>query len=302
MRIEKKAALIASAVAFLLLIIKLSTAIISGSVALLASAIDSLLDIAISIFNYFALHTADKEADERFNYGRGKIEAIAAVVEGVLIILSGLYILYLSVDKIIYKAVPQHMDLAIYVMVASTIITLSLVLFLLHIAKKTNSLVIKADALHYKADLLANGGILFSLALIYFTNWYIVDAITGLVIALYIIKSAYSLIKEGTLMLLDVALEPELVEKIEEAIKVQKGVMSFHWLKTRRSGHDVFVNVHIVFDHEISLMKAHVISDRVDREIQAIDPKFNWIINIHLDPYDDSQTIIQNCPLISSLR
>ena len=302
MRIEKKAALIASSVAFILLVIKLITAIISGSVAILASAIDSLLDIAISVFNYFALHTADKQADERFNYGRGKMEAIAAVIEGVLIILSGLYILYLSIDKIVYNAIPEHIELSIYVMIASTVITFALVLFLLNIAKKTNSLVIKADALHYQADLLANGGILFSLALIYFSNWYIVDAITGIIIALYIIKSAYALIKEGTLMLLDVALEPELVEKIEEAISNQKGVTSFHWLKTRRSGHDIFVNVHIVFNHEISLLKAHVISDRVDRHIEAIDPKFNWNINIHLDPYDDSQTIIQNCPLISSLR
>ena len=302
MRIEKKAALVASSVAFILLVIKLITAIISGSVAILASAIDSLLDIAISIFNYFALHTADKEADERFNYGRGKIEAIAAVVEGVLIILSGLYIFYLSIDKIIHKAVPQFIDLSMYVMLVSTLITLGLVLFLLNIAKKTDSLVIKADALHYKADLLSNAGILFSLGLIYLTNWHIIDAIVGIVIAVYIIYSAYTLLKEGTLMLLDVALEPEIVEQIKEAITAQNEVTSFHYLKTRRSGHDVFVNVHIVFNHEISLVRAHVISERVDTQIEAIDPKLNWNINIHLDPYDDSQTIKQNCPLISSLR
>ena len=302
MRIEKKAALLASAVAFVLLIVKLITAFLSGSVAILASAIDSLLDIAISIFNYFALHTADKEADERFNYGRGKIEAIAAVIEGAFIIVSGLYILYLSIDKIIDNAIPQHLDISIYVMLFSTLITFALVYFLLHIAKKTNSLVIKADALHYKTDLLTNIGILFSLALIYFTQWFIVDAIVGIIIAIYIIYAAYALIKEGILMLLDVALEPDLVEKIEEAISNQDEVTSFHWLQTRRSGHDVFVNVHIVFNHEISLLKAHIISERVDNRIKAIDSKFNWNINIHLDPYDDSQTIIQNCPLISSLR
>ena len=299
MRIEKKAALVASFVAFILLVIKLITGIISGSVAILASAIDSLLDIAISIFNYFALHTSDKQADDRFNYGRGKIEAIAAVIEGVVIIFSGLYIFYLSVDKILEQSQPHHITISIYVMLVSSLITFSLVWFLLHIAKKSNSLVIKADALHYKTDLITNIGILVSLFIIHLTHWYIIDAIVGIFIAIYIIYSAYELIKEGTLMLLDVALEPEMVSKIEDAIKSQPEVTSFHYLMTRRSGNDIFVNVHVVFNHEISLLRAHVISDRIDIKIEAIDSKFSWSINIHLDPFDDSKSIMV-CPLVTS--
>lgn len=194
------------------------------------------------------------------------------------------------------------MQLSIIVMLVSTFITLALVLFLLRVAKKSNSIVIKADALHYKTDLLTNIGILFSLAVISLTDWYLIDAITGIVIAIYIIYSASTLIKDGVLMLLDVALEPELVTQIENAINSQEEIESFHYLKTRRSANDIFVNVHIVFNHEISLLKAHTISERVDVNIEKIDPSFTWNINIHLDPYDDSQTIIQNCPLISSQR
>jgi ferrous-iron efflux pump FieF len=300
MRIEKKAALVASFVACILLVLKLITGIISGSVAILASAIDSLLDIAISIFNYFALYTSDKKADDKFNFGRGKIEAIAAVIEGVIIIFSGLYILYLSISKILEQSKPEYVDISIYVMAISTIITFALVWFLLHIAKKSNSLVIRADALHYKTDLITNIGILFSLVVIHFTQWFIIDAVVGIIIAFYIIYSAYGLIQEGILMLLDVALEPEIIEKIEEAIKNQPEVTSFHDLKTRRSGNDIFINVHVVFNHKISLIRAHVISDRIDLKIEQIDPQFNWVINIHLDPFDDSKTTIQECPLVNS--
>ncbi len=288
MRIEKRAALTASAVAFLLLIIKFSTGIISGSVAILASAIDSLLDLAISIFNYFALSTSDKEADERFNYGRGKIEAIAAVIEGIIITISGVYILYLSADKILNKAEPSYIVESVIVMLVSTLITGSLVLYLMHVAKTSNSIVIKADALHYKTDLFTNGGILISLFVISLTDWFIIDAIVGIVIAIYIIYSAYGLIKEGTLMLLDVALEPEIVAKIVAIIDGQQGVTSHHWLKTRRSGSDIFISVHLVFNEDISLLKAHQISDKVSAKIKYIDTKSVWHLSIHLDPHDDS--------------
>lgn len=288
MRVEKKAALVASAIAFVLLIFKLAAGIISGSVAILASAIDSLLDIAISFFNFFALQTAEKEADERFNFGRGKIEAMAAVFEGVVITLSGLYILYLSINKLIHETKMEYLSQSIVVMVVSTLITLFLVLYLLRIAKVSNSMVIKADALHYKTDLLTNGGILLSLGLIYFTGWHIIDAIVGILIAFYIVFEASKLIKEGGLTLLDVALDPEMVQKIISIIKKQQDLTSYHWLQTRQSGKDIFVSVHLVFDEEISLLKAHTISDAIEAKIKKIDPRYNWRLNIHLDPHDDS--------------
>ena len=149
-------------------------------------------------------------------------------------------------------------------------------------------MVIKADALHYKTDLLTNGGILFSLGFIYLTDWYMIDSIVGIIIAFYIVYEASKLIKEGSLTLLDVALEPEMVEKIIDIINHQEDVTSYHWLKTRQSGKDIFVTVHLVFNEHISLLKAHTISDAIDAKIKKIDPHYNWYINIHLDPHDDS--------------
>ncbi len=291
MTIQRKATIISSTVAFLLVIIKLIVGLLSGSVAVIASAIDSILDFSVSLFNHFAVINSEKPADSRFNYGRGKIEALASVIEGSVITVSGVFILYQAIKKALYPEEISHLDISIIVMLISFVVTLFLVVFLNFVAKKSNSLLIKADALHYKTDLYSNGAILISLALIYVTNIGVIDSIIGGLIAIYIIYSAYEIIKEGTLILLDVSLEDELVEQIRTVIKSDSDVNNFHWLRTRKAGKYNFVDVHLVFNKQISLMEAHQISDRVEEQIKLLDEKSEWVIHIHLDPVDDSFAI-----------
>ena len=284
---QKKATLISSCVAAILTLMKLVIGIASGSVAVLASAVDSVLDMFVSIFNYFAISNSEKPADKTFNYGRGKIEALASVIEGTIITISGLYLLYQAVDKAINGHISQYLDISIYVMIASLIITISLVTYLNYVAKKTNSMVIKADALHYKTDVVSNVAVLVSLVLVTFTGYEIIDVFVGGGIALYIIYSSYELIHDGILVLLDRAVDEELVCKIEEIIKENDKVNAYHLLKTREAGHQTFVEVHLVFDCIITLMDAHRASDWIEDKIEKLDTKRNWIINIHMDPYDD---------------
>ncbi len=288
MTAQKKATVVSSSVAALLAIMKFVVGFISGSVAVLASAIDSLLDLTASLFNYYALHNSEKPADATFNYGRGKIEALAAVIEGSVITMSGLFILYESIKKVVVEEPILHIEVSFHVMLISFIVTIGLVWYLLRVAKATNNLVIKSDALHYKTDVLTNGGILISLGVIYLTDWGIVDSIVGGGIAIYIIYSAYQLLKEGVLMLLDRALDEEIVEKIKEIILKEELVSSYHYLKTRASGKSCFVDVHLVFNKQISLMEAHRTSDRIEFEISELDDDIDWIFSIHLDPVDDS--------------
>ena len=288
MSLQKSATVVASVVATILVIIKLVVGVLSGSAAVLASAIDSILDIAVSLFNYFAISKAEKAPSERFNYGLGKIEALAAVIEGTIITISGLFIFYKGAINIIEHKEITYLGSSLLVMIISIILTGALVLFLNYVYKKTQNMVIKSDALHYKTDLFSNSAVLASLAIIYFTGWHWIDGIFGIAIAIYIIKEAYELIKEGTLMLLDVALEDEIVEEIKKIISNQPEVTGFHYLKTRRSGNTNFVDVHVVFTPEISLMDAHRVSDKIEEEIKKLDPKSEWYIVIHLDPYDDS--------------
>ncbi len=289
MTLQKKATVVSSSTAIILIIIKLTVGILSGSVAVLASAIDSVLDLIVSAFNYFAINTSEKPADEEFNYGRGKVEALAAVIEGTVITISGIFIFYEAIKKAYHKEIVTHLDSSIIVMVVSLVLTIALVAFLNFVAKKTDNMVIKADALHYKTDVYSNGVILISLAVIYFTDFYLIDSIMGVAISLYIIYSAYEIIKDGVLILLDKALSNETVEKIKEIIQNEKEVKDYHFLKTRNSANTNFVDVHLVFDTGISLLQAHYAGDRVEDEIKKIDPKTDWVINVHLDPYDDSE-------------
>ncbi len=288
MTLQKKATMVASATATLLIILKLFVGILSGSVAVLASAIDSVLDLIVSAFNYFAITKSEQPANHKFNYGKGKIEALAGVIEGTIITVSGLFILYEAIRKSIIKQEITHLDVSIIVMAASLVITILLLLFLNYAAKKTGSMVVKSDALHYKTDVLSNGAVLASLVVFQITNWYLVDTIMGIVIALYIIHSAYQIIKDGVYILLDAALDEEIVDEIKKIIIEEKEISDFHYLKTRKSANTNFVDVHLVFSPGISLLRAHHAGDRIEENIKALIPNETWVINAHLDPYDDS--------------
>jgi ferrous-iron efflux pump FieF len=295
MSLEKIATLVSSFTALVLVSMKMVFGVLSWSIAVLSSAIDSVLDMFVSIFNYFAVKNAEMPADEHFNYGRGKIEALAALLEGIIIFLSWGYILYSSVFKFISKEEISYIGISLIVMWISFIITLALVYFLEYVAKKTRNMVIESDALHYKTDLLSTWGILLSLAVIYFTDLFFIDALVGFIIALYIMYSSVELIKKGFLMLLDIALEDEEVEKIINCIKQEKMVNDYHYLKTRRSWKTKFVEAHLVFTPVIKLLDAHNAADDIIKNIKLIDTDSQWVVNVHLDPYDDSKEHKNSC-------
>ena len=289
MRLEKKATVVSTSTAAVLVVMKMTVGILSGSIAVLASAIDSFLDLTVSLFNYFALHNAEKDPDEQFHYGRSKIEPLAAVIEGTVVSLSALFILYEALVKIAHPREMVHMTESIAVMIASFIITAFLVAFLNYVVKKTKNMVIKADALHYKTDLYSNGAVLMALVLISYTAEELIDPILGIGIAIYMIYSAIPIIKEGVLMLLDAALPQEDIEQIEEIIKSEQVITTYHYLQTREAGSHVFISVHAVFNVSISLYDAHLIADRVEAKIKDLFEDKKTHILIHMDPYDDSE-------------
>jgi len=284
---QKKATMVATAVATVLTVLKLVIGVLSGSVAVLASAIDSLLDMAISVFNFFAIKKSEENPNDIYQYGKGKIQAIAGVIEGTIITVSGLYIIYKAVEKWMGGAQVALLTPSIVVMLLSLAITYFLVKYLLQIAKKTDNIVIKADALHYQTDLWSNAAVLLSLVLVWMTGWSGIDALFGLGIGLFIIYSAYEIIRDGIEILLDRALDGDIVAKIGEAIAHHPKSTSYHWLKTRTDGTTNFVEFHLVLSPEMRLKEAHDITDEIEAEIMALDEKKRWLITPHYDPYDD---------------
>jgi ferrous-iron efflux pump FieF len=284
---QKRATIVASGVALILVVAKLVIGIVSGSIAVLASAIDSILDFSISIFNFFAIKTSEEDPTNTFQYGKGKIQAIAAVIEGTIITLSGIFIIYKAFEKAITSGQTHLLLPSIYVMIFSIIVTFLLVRYLLSIAKKTDNLVIKSDALHYQTDLWSNGIILLSLLLVWLSGYDIIDAIFGFAIGIYIIYSAVGIIIEGIKILLDHALPQEQIDTISKIISSHPRVNSFHWLKTRTDGSSNFVEFHIVLEPDMLLLDAHRIAEQIEEEISKIDLNKRWIITPHFDPYDD---------------
>ena len=284
---QKRATVVSTSVAALLTFFKLIVGIASGSVAVLASAIDSILDMAVSLFNFFAIQKAEESPNERFQYGKGKIQAIAGVIEGTIITLSGLFIIYKAFEKFFQGSKTVYLGSSILVMLFSIGVTYALVHYLLRIAEQTDNIVIKSDALHYKTDLISNGAVLLALFLVWLTGWDGLDAFFGLAIGIYIIYSAYEIIHEGTMILLDEALPGEMVAAIGEIIGSHPEVRGYHWLKTRTDSSANFVEFHLVLTPEMTLEDAHHIAEEIEGRIVALDPAKGWAITPHFDPHDD---------------
>jgi len=286
---QKRATLVSSSVATVLVVVKLIIGLASGSVAVLASAIDSLLDMLVSIFNFFAIKKSEENPDDSYQYGKGKIQAIAAVIEGTIISISGLYIIYVAIEKLRVDSVTTLLTPSIVAMLFSIIVTYMLVKYLLRVAKETDNLVIKADALHYQTDLWSNAAVLLALGLVYFTGIDAIDAIFGMAIGVYIIYSAYEIIQEGIEILLDRALDGEMVASIGEIVSKHPEITSYHWLRTRTDGTTNYVEFHMVLRPNMLLLEAHRIADEVEDKIFLLDKKKKWIITPHFDPYDDEE-------------
>ncbi|ETD26539.1 cation diffusion facilitator family transporter [Helicobacter canis] len=286
---QRKATIISSCVACVLIVVKFVAGILSGSVAILASAIDSLLDLCASSFNLYAITKAEKPADMKFNYGLGKIESLAAVIEGSVILVSGVFIIYQSVKKLMLGSELVRLDLSLYVMVFSLVLTIALVLYLQSVARASGNLVIKADALHYKTDILSNGAVLVSVVLVKLTGFSAIDAIFGIGIGLYVGYSAFGLLRDGVLVLLDHALEDEKQAAIKAILASTKEIKGYHDLKTRQSGGLHFVEVHLEFSPEILLKDAHAVADSIEWQIKSLQVagQGSWEVITHLDPYEE---------------
>jgi cation diffusion facilitator family transporter len=296
----RQGTLAAAATALALILLKLTVGVLTGTVVVIASAVDSLLDFVVSSFNVYAVRSAERPSDPAYNYGRGKIEGVAAFSEGLFIMASALYILREAVVKFMVPgghglewrlppAIPApSLDWAMGAMALSLAVTAALIVFLKRKAKETPSLVLRADTVHYQTDLLSNGGILVTLILVRLSGWAWLDPAIALGVAFYVARAAVPLIRKGLAMLLDHALEPQLVEAIRAiAETTSKRVTGVHELRTRRSGDTNLVEFHLVFDEDISLGEAHRIGDEIEARVRALADT-RWMVNIHLDPVDDS--------------
>lgn len=280
--------LVAIFVAVFLATIKTIVGILSGSLAILSSAIDSILDLLSSTINYFAIKKADAPADFSHSFGHHKFEILAAFIQSIIITFSGIAILISVYSK--SKNKDYFIDIsvtAISVMVVSLITTVLLVIYLKKKSKEYNSLALEADSIHYTTDILSNFAILAALIVIKFTNLYIIDSIFAVITAIYVISSAIHLSIKAANDLVDKNISGEDYAVLANILKTyeDKGI-HFTNLRTRSAGAKKFINMHIVMCGKLSLEDAHNIIDEVELTIKK--SVSNTDILIHPEPCDDT--------------
>jgi len=281
---------ITTTISLVLAVLKRITGLYTGSVAVFASAMDSFFDFLVSGFNSFAAHSAEKPHDDAYNYGRGKMEGLAATTQGLLVLVTAIFIGRQAVLRLFHPhpLSVSRVDLAMIAMILSALAALGITLYLENVRRRTRSLVVAADALHYRTDVYSNGAVFLAMILVRSTGWTWIDPMLGIGIALYIAKECLPLLRQGFDMLMDRSLPDPLVEQIRSiAVNHSPLINGAHELKTRRSGDINFVELHLVFDEEIPLGQAHRIADEIEMRIRTLE-EAKWSINIHLDPLDDS--------------
>lgn len=270
-------------VAVVLISAKLSVWLYTGSVSILASLVDSLMDSIASIINLFALRYAMKPADDDHRFGHGKAESLAALAQSAFIIGSALFLLLYCIERLLnpVPTIVENSGWGIGVMVFSIAVTSMLLLFQRHVYHMTGSVAIKADSLHYRSDLLVNVSIVFALVATRF-GWPSTDVMVGLLIALYIGYSAIRIGLEALEALMDKELAPRLDQEIADIASSHPEVRGIHELRTRQSGLHYFVQMHIELDDDVSLVHAHAVADEVEASIRGRFPHSDVLI--HQDP------------------
>lgn len=255
---------------------------VSGSLTIQASLLDSMSDLLSSMINFFAVRYARKPANDEYRFGHGKAEALAGFLQSVLIIVSTFWIVWHAYQHHhMLEEISSH-NWALWVMVISTILTFCLVIFQIYTIRRTNSIAVKADFLHYQADILSNiAAIIALLAMKWFAVAW-VDTVFGIGIALFLLYGSVSILKQSFNILMDKELPKTVRQKIVRLINKHPKVIDAHELRTRSAGHVDFIQVHITLEPTLSLQDAHNISEEVEKAIQDNYPQSEVLI--HLDP------------------
>ena len=282
---KKTAALLSIASNLGLIILKLITGFLTGSVSIISEAIHSASDLLASFIAFVAVIKADKPADSDHPFGHGKYEDVAGFIEGSLIILASLYIIYEVIKKLSGEVEPVTNSIAgISVMGVSVLVNTAVSAYLFKVARVTDSIALHSDAEHLRTDIFSSLTVFSGLIIIHFTGLHIIDSIIATIVAMIIMNTGYKICKQTMNDLLDGSLPLKDVETIDKIIKshINNGISSIKDIKTRKSGKDKEINMILLVDGNLTVSKAHGICDVIENEIEK--ELGNTKITIHVEP------------------
>ncbi len=265
----------------LLIVMKLAVGLISGSVSILSEAIHSSMDLIAAVIAFFSVRVSDNPPDSRHPYGHGKIENISGVIESLLIFLAAIWIVIEAVKKLLGGKIElESITLGSLVMLISAIVNIIVSRRLYKVARETKSVALEADALHLKTDVYTSFGVAVGLGLIILTgiNW--LDPIIAIIVALFIIKEAFQLLKKAFTPLLDTAWSDTEIKELEE--KLESLDVDYHDLRTRVAGNYRFIDIHIQISEDESVGNAHKYCDKIENMLKSAYE--NVTVTIHVEP------------------
>ena len=269
--------------ASLLTIFKMVVGFTSHSMSVLASAVDSMMDVLVSTVNYVSLKEASKPADHDHAYGHGKIESLAGLFQSLFITASGFYLIVESVKRLVSGTAIEYVGVALLVMVLSTVVTFFLVKRLKSVATQTGSLIVGTESLHFTTDLATNVGVILALLLVRWSGVVLWDLLIAIVIAIYILKQSFGILRNAVDELIDRALPEEIQEDIRKTIlNYSPKIHGLHNLRTRKIGNKKFVDFHVELDKTLGFEEAHDLTEDLIETIKRKYPSAD--VNAHFDP------------------
>jgi ferrous-iron efflux pump FieF len=281
-RLRRLATYASVGVAAVLIAAKFAAWLETGSVALLSSLVDSLLDAVASLVNLFAVRHAISPADREHRFGHGKAEPLAVLGQSAFIIGSAMLLFAEAIRRLMWPVPVENPPAGIAVMLFSIALAVGLVLYQRHVVRRTGSIAVSADELHYRSDVVLNFGVIAALVLSSTLALPLLDPLLGAAIGIWIVYSAVRLVRLSLFQLMDHELDDDEREKIRAIEQSHPEVVAAHDLRTRVAGPTAFIQIHIEMDGSLSLVRAHEISDEVEAKLRAAYP--NAEIMIHQDP------------------
>jgi len=277
------AILLAIATGVFLAAVKITAGFLTHSMAIMASALDSLMDVGASFVNLIAARKAAKPPDEDHAYGHGKVESLAALFQSLFIGLSGLYVILESVKRLLQGSEVEEISVGVGMMLFSIVINGALVWRINTVAKRTKSLILATEKLHFSMDILTNGGVILALVLVYFTNLVYWDFVVSIGIAIYIFMTSFKILRRSVDELLDRGLPPVSKGDIENMIFAHSpSIVGFHNFRSRYVGEQIFLDFHIEIRGENDFKRAHDLTEGMIQKIQKKYPGAD--VTVHFDP------------------
>lgn len=282
-RLRRAASAASLGFAMVLVVVKILAWLATGSIALLTSAADALVDLVASIVTFVGVRYAERPADRGHRYGHGKAEAVAALVQGLLLAGAAVGLGGESLQRLMFPQPLQQLGLGIWIIVGSTLAAGALVSMQTYVVKRTGSTAIAADRAHYLTDVAVNLAVLIALLLDRWLGWVRSDAIGALAIACYMLWNARGIIVHTLVQLLDRELDEHDRKRIEATVLGCAGVRGIHDLRTRSGGDRVFVEFHVEVDGDMSVDRGHHIGDVAERAVAALFQQ-PADVTAHLEP------------------